>query len=317
MTQINLHMIVPATMTDAVLSSSTVPETDYAAWANATGYVIGDTRIIVSTNIHWVIQCIQAHTSALSGANDPLVDINRVSGAGVFWLRVSSTNRWKSFDQKINDQTAFNGNITHTLIAPAAAGAVAAFNVTANEVRLTVTNTATAAVRTVQTLSAIETGGVVDWWTYFYNPIEYKSEVLFPLVPIYAGDTVEVRVSGLATNRVGEIAWGRDLDLGRAIFPLNVGIIDYSTKDRDTFGNPYITPRAFASRAEYRTQIRSTDGNRIKRQLAAVRAVPVIFYTHTDDNNFGSMVYGYVKSFDVDEVAPNVAYLSLQVEGLI
>ena len=71
-TDVYLHLVIPQSITDATFISSTVPENDYAAWANATGYVIGDTRIVTSTGKHWVIYCIQAHTSATGTANDPI-----------------------------------------------------------------------------------------------------------------------------------------------------------------------------------------------------------------------------------------------------
>ena len=316
MADIFLHMIVPETITDSVFTSSSVPETDYAAWATATAYIVGDTRIMVSANIHWVIQCIQAHTSTTGSANDPLKDINRVSGAGLFWLRVSATNKWKVTDQKISDQCAFVGSIDNLFTAPKAAMAAALFNLTANSVTVTVTNPATGLIRTARTRTAIDDATVVDWYSYFYAPIEYRSEILLPDLPIYSGDTVRFEVYGLPTNKVGQIIFGRDITIGKGLFPAGVGIIDYSTKDTDTFGNRYITPRAFASRAEYKAVIASNEANRVKKQLAAVRSTPVVFYTHTIDNLYGTMVYGYVKSFDINEIAPSVAYVSIQVEGL-
>lgn len=315
----NLRILVPAAITDSVLTASSIPETDYTAWATATGYVVGDTRIYVAANVHWVIVCIAAHTSLAGGPNDPIKDINATSGAGVFWLRFSSTNKWKAFDQKIGDQAALAGSITYTLVAAQVSTAVFFFNLTANTIRVRVVETATSIVRYDTTASALEIGGIIDWWSYFYSPIVYKSEAAFLNVPIFIGDTVTITIAGLATNKVGEIVMGVDYQLGTAIWPIAVGILDYSTKDRDTFGNPYITPRAFASRAEYKAWLLTTDANRVKKLLASIRATPVVFYTNAivSFNDFGATLYGLYKSFDIDEIHNNASYLSIQAEGLI
>lgn len=317
MADIYLHMIVPQAINDSVFSSSTAPETDYTAWATATGYIIGDTRIYVAANVHWVIQCVQAHTSSTGSTNDPIKDINATTGGGAFWVRYSFTNKWKIADGRITDQKAFNGTITDVFVAAANASSLAVFNVTANTVTLTITQTSTATVRSAQTVSAIETVGITDWWSYFFNAVEYKSEIIFSGVPIYAGDTIQVDVAGLTTNKIGELVWGIDYSLGLATFPKGIGTIDYSTKDRDTFGNVYITKRPFASTADYKTIFDTSIANRTKRLVAASQSAPVIFYTRTTDSNYGDMVYGIIKSFAIDEVAPNISYLSLQVEGLI
>lgn len=45
-----MKLIQPTTVTDAILTSSNVPETDYAAWVNSTSYTIGQKVIVVATH---------------------------------------------------------------------------------------------------------------------------------------------------------------------------------------------------------------------------------------------------------------------------
>lgn len=309
-------MIVPKTVDDAALGLTTVLENDHPAWVLGTNYIVGN-RVIRVATLHSIYECIQAHTAS-SGADKPDNDVDPVTGVGTYWLRVSATNRWKAFDQRISDQVVHNGDIGYELALDSTESyfSVAMFNIEGNEVEIAVLTTLFVELYSA-TYSAIETSGIVDWWAYFFNPIEYRSEMVFPYVPATATNWLRAYVRGLTTNKLGQLVYGRDFILGDAVLPLSIGITDYSTKERDTFGNPFIVERAFASRMDIRARIRGTDTNRVKKMLAAVRATPVVFYTHTDDNNLGTMVYGYVTSFNIDPLTPDFALLSLEVEGLI
>ena len=57
-----LKLLKPTTITDAMLTSSTVPETDYTAWNAATAYTLAQRVIRVST--HKVYERLVAGTTA-------------------------------------------------------------------------------------------------------------------------------------------------------------------------------------------------------------------------------------------------------------
>ena len=52
-----LKVIPPVTITDSILLSSSVPETDYAAWNSGTTYSIGNRVILTST--HKIYESLQ------------------------------------------------------------------------------------------------------------------------------------------------------------------------------------------------------------------------------------------------------------------
>ena len=45
-----MKLIRPTTLTDAMLTSSTAPENDYAVWASGTAYAVGSRVILTSTH---------------------------------------------------------------------------------------------------------------------------------------------------------------------------------------------------------------------------------------------------------------------------
>lgn len=88
----SLQLLQPVPVTDAVLVSSTVPETDYAAWSAATSYPKGARVLKASTH--------RIYESAIGGNlnHDPAAETGE-------WFDVGPTNRWAMFDQALGTAT--------------------------------------------------------------------------------------------------------------------------------------------------------------------------------------------------------------------
>ena len=73
-----MKLIRPVTVTNSILTSSNVPETDYTAWSGATAYTQGVRCILVST--HKIYECLVANTNfspALTYRNTHILGYNR------------------------------------------------------------------------------------------------------------------------------------------------------------------------------------------------------------------------------------------------
>jgi hypothetical protein len=81
-------ILVPLTITDAMMSSSTIaePAAGETAWASGGTYALGDQRIRVST--HTVYECSAAHTGRTTPPEDD----------GAYWFEVGPTLRWAAYD---------------------------------------------------------------------------------------------------------------------------------------------------------------------------------------------------------------------------
>jgi len=123
-TDVNALIVVsPIEITQAMLLSTNVPETDYAAWSGATIYALNARVILTST--HKVYQSLQAANTNKNPVTEPL-----------WWIEVSPTNRWKLFDSSLTSATTQATNITYRIQPGQAINAVAALNVqNATEVR--------------------------------------------------------------------------------------------------------------------------------------------------------------------------------------
>lgn len=302
-----MQIIIPTIITDAILTSSTVPETDYAAWNNATAYVVGNRCIMTST--HKIYECLVNNTNFQPDQN--------TGGTTPKWLEVSATNRWKVFDSKLADQTSNAASIGYVL-TPGIISAISFFNVDANTVEVEmVYDSVTVYSKTIELIS---TTNVIDGYTYFFNPFLMKTELTLIDLPPYAG-TLTITISKIAgTAKIGEIVLGQTQSLGLTELNPSITIQSYSRKDVDTFGNYIIVQRAYSSRMSCDMWIASEIVDEIKRLLVLYRDTPVVWIgSDTADKTvlYNAMViYGFYKSFNIVIQDYNNSACSLEIEGL-
>lgn len=301
-----MQAIQPLTITDSILTSSNVAENDYGEWASGTTYSLGDRVIVVSVH--------KVYESASNGniGNDPTTD------DGTNWILVGATNRWKAFDQKLSDPVTNANSITYTLTTTQSiVNSLAFFNLSADSVQITVTPSGSGSPVYDETFFLLDTTSVIDWYTYFFEPATTKErELLVTDLPSYPNAVIVITISDAGeTTKVGQIVLGNLVSLGRTGYGTTVGIEDYSTKERDTFGNAIILERAFAQKADYEVEIITQDTRRVQRFLATYRATPVVWIGNQDPS-YGLIVYGFYTQFSINLATPSVSYTTLEVEGL-
>ena len=301
-----MDIIRPVNVTDSVLISSSVSEDDYSEWNSSTTYNTGDKVIVISNH--------QAYESLVDSntGNDPTTD------DGTKWLNIGATNRWKAFDQKISDPVTDTGSIAYELSsADTYVTSVALFGLKAVEATVTVTDTDDDGEVYNKTTSLIDNLDVIDWYTYFFEPITFKTEALFTDIPPYLGSDVEILITSSEgeTVEVGQIVIGSLQNLGFTVYGTNVGIEDFSRKETDEFGNFIIVERNFSNLVDYEVRIPTQTTRRVQNLLAQFRASPLV-YIGNDDDSFGTIVYGFYRNFDINLDTPSYSLASIEVEGL-
>jgi hypothetical protein len=301
-----MDIIRPVTVTDSVLVSSTVTEDDYAEWLVGTTYDTGDKVIVIST--HRIYE-------SLIGAN---TGNNPTTDDGTKWLDIGATNRWKAFDQKISDPVTDTGSIEYVLSsADTNVTAVSLFGVQASFATVVATDTGGAGEVYNETLSLIDNSDVTDWYSYFFEPITFKTEALFTDIPPYLGLDVEITVDSGSGEPVemGQIVIGSLQDLGFTTYGTTIGIEDFSRKETDAFGNFIIVERAFSYTVDYDVRIPTQTARRVQNLLASFRASPLVYIGNPDDS-YGTIVYGFYRNFDINLETPSYSLASIEVEGL-
>jgi len=298
-----MKLIVPMTIDNTALQSSSVPEDDYAEWNSSTIYAAED-RVIVIGTTHKVYESAQGSNQN----NDPTTD------DGTWWIEVSATNRWKAFDEKLADQTSLAGDIEYSILADVAVTGIALFNPEGSSVTVTVTSGSTQTF--TQTVELIDPTEVTDWLEYFIvdRTTSFQQVVLFSL-PAYAGDIIDITIEG-TNSAVGEIVLGTVKNLGSTQWGTSVSILDFSTKEADTFGNFTIVERVFQDEVNFQFYVETQNVGKAKRVLASRRAKPTVYFSDFGHEIYGSVVYGYYEDFDIPLSGPSLSFATLEVRGL-
>lgn len=298
-----MKIIVPQQVTPAKLTSSNVSETDAPAWSSVTNYHPPD-HVIYD---HRVYECLLNNTNLLPTAGvltDP-----------PHWLDLGATNRYKMFDQVISTQTARTGTIEVGIDPGTFVNAVAFFGLAGTEISVSMTDPVEGLVYD-ETRSLLDNTLIDSWYSYFFEEIVYRSDMVFADLPNYMDGTLSITIdAGLSQAKCGEVVMGRQKKIGVANFGTGVSIQDYSRKDRDAFGNTIITPRAFSKRADYDVTVETKYAAAVQKTLADLRTTPTVYVG--DPNRPETVVYGFFKSFTIVLSNPSISECSIDVEGLV
>lgn len=297
-----LKVVKPIAVTNAMLISTDVPETDYLAYAAGTAYPLGG-RVIVLSN-HSIYESLQASNTG----HDPLT-------SPTWWIRVSATNPWKLFDNSNSTQTKKSTSFTYTIKPDQAINAFAALNLTACtslRIRLVDPVYGTVYDKTVNLASYPET---VGWWEWFFGQRVQPSLSVSLDLPSFPSATLTFDFTGTVDLAVGTVLFGQQTYLGKGIkYGARVGIRDYSRKETNDFGDIVLVQRAFAKRANFDMYLDKSQTDSVQNVLSGLRAVPCLWIGSSDYES--SIIYGIYKDFDVMISYPTHSDCALEIEGL-
>jgi hypothetical protein len=299
----NLYVFDPIEI-DTITASSVSETYPYGAWNVFTAYVIGD-RVA-----HVASRSFYEAAAASTGVN-PSTD---TTGK---WVRVGANMRYRAFDLRITDpvQTDYF-YMSYLIAAPENANCIAFFGIRCDYIQVEINLVGTGVVY-FEEISCADNRDIIDAYSYFFGGVAYRTESILQDVPIYTDYRVQIAFycEG-ATPEVGEIAFGKNFNIGRLLSGGSAGIVDYSKKERDTFGNVDIIERAYSDSAEFVVQIPSNRVNLVKRTLAALRARPAVYHAGPDYIDFGQTIYGFYKDLNVEISGNTSSTVTLQIEGL-
>lgn len=297
-----LKIVVPVTLTDTMLVSSNVPETDYAAWSSGSTYALGDRVILTST--HKVYESLQGSNTNKDPVTQPL-----------WWVEVSPTNRWRAFDLSNSTATAQASSISYRITPGRAISAFAALNLTgATSLRLRLVDPTYGTVYDKTTdLTALP--AIPLWWGWFFSQRTPPSLSVAVDLPAYPAADLLIDLTGGASLSVGVFLFGQMREFGLGIEAgARVGITDYSRKETNAFGDTVLVQRAFSKRANFGMTLPKDEVDVTVATLAGLRAVPCLWIGSAQYES--TVIYGYYKAFDIAISYPTFSDCTLEIEGL-
>lgn len=164
-------------------------------------------------------------------------------------------------------------------------------------------------------------GNVVDWYQYFFfDPLTKRTQIVATGIPsTYLNSLVTVRMktSVGSTVSLGAFIAGMTTVIGQTQLGASAGIVDYSKKQTDEFGNFTFIERAFSKRLQASVYLSNAMMNTVQRFLTSIRATPVVWIA-SDDPTYEEtlIIYGFFKDFNTVISYPNNSICDLEIEGL-
>jgi len=298
----------PATMADAILTSSTAAETDYTAYNSGTTYALGGRCI--STTTHRVYESLIAGNVG----NDPTLIDNRI-GTTPKWSDVSATNRWKMFDDQVASQTSVASPLT-VVLHPGFVNAIGLLGLDAEAIAVTVKD-APAGNTIYSYTGSLEGSTPFDYYEYFFSPFEPLTDFIVSGIDPYADMQVTVTLTKATGNVMcGMLQVGDLVPLGTTQYGAKAKPKTYSYIKINDYGENEIIKRKKAKDLTATAWLKLEDANNVLDTIGSMLDVPCIVICSDRADYSGLRSFGLV-SGEISYDKPQDCLLSVSVNGLI
>lgn len=286
--------------------SSNVPPLDHDQWDDGDSYVAGN-QVTVQGMYNRNYESVGSNTNKFPPDNPDE------------WIDQGATNRWRMFDMNVgaDKQTVSEGsdNTVEVLLDVAQrVNTIVLLNVYASNVTINMRNSDGEIVYTHYEVFLQPPSGS-GWWNYFFGARRRATTLALTDLPNVVPSTIEMILDGGSDlAKIGKLIVGDGLDIGCTRYNTGLGIIDFSRKERDEFGNYYILERRYVSRCDFDIQIQTSRVDEIFNLLASLRATPVVYIG--DENYRSTVVYGFYRDFSIVLSGPKRSDCTLQVESI-
>lgn len=301
-----MSVIQPVAFTPALLVSTTATDTT-PAWVSGTSYALGAkvTRTDPTRGLPRIWQSlIAANTTEPSYAN------------ATSWLDIGPTNKMAMFDSQISTKTTATGSLVVELAPGDVVSSLAMLNLVGTSVQVEMIVNGATVYDSTKSLVAT---WIADWWDYYFAKDDQLTQAIFNDLPMFYSPRLRITVTGVpgTTVAVGHCVFGSRQELGMLGMGAQSGIIDYSRKDTDEFGETTFVQRAFADEFSGQILVHNNRLNGIKRLLRDLRATPCLWIGVDDDTYTETlMVFGWYRQHRVAINYPNHSLIDLEIEGL-
>ncbi len=296
------------------LVSSNIEEDDADIYDSGATYSVGDT-VMVLGEYHRVYE------SLTNSNTDNFPPDNTIESSETpDWLDTGATNRWRMFDMQVGAEkqslaTVSSGDIDVLMQVDTPINSVVLLNASGSTAKVTMYDGASEIIYERE-ISLLGTSMGIGWWEFFFGYRGGVKIIALTDLPKIAPATIRVEIdSGGGIAGLGKLIIGEAIEIGCTKFGTTVGIIDFSRKERDAFGNNYILERRYIDKVDYDIQIDSDKVDDVKDLLTDLRATPAV-YIGSESKFKSTVVYGFYRDFSIVIAGSKKSSCAIQVEGI-
>jgi len=301
----------PISIVSSMILSSTVPypDTGETAWVSGTIYAKG-------AKVSYQIAGVYHRFESLQDSNQNHFP-EKYPNENLWWLDLGYVNKFAAFQNDRNTQTITASPYIVSIKPNVRFGSVAIGNVQADTVTLEVLNGSDVVYTRTKNLKV---RNVYDWFSWTYEPFYQSNGTVFSDLPINSTNTIKLTISdGSGTVKGGSIIAGIPIDIGSAQYGTAIRRQNFSTFERDEFGETRITIRRNIPRVNFRLVIDKKKLNNTQRLLDEINGIVTYFsgIVETDHGYFDSVfLIGLYKDISYSLDMPNYASAEIEIEAL-
>lgn len=262
-----------------------------------------------TAQVHRVYESLQA-----GNLNHPPA----LADSAAWWQDDGPTNRWAMFDLLRNTATEIASPLTVVLRPGRRVNSIALLGLVADTVEITATSAA-AGGGTVYSYSAtLSYRHTVDWYSFYFGEFGNTPSLVRFDLPTYSDMEITVALTRAAGYvSCGALVVGKNVYVGRTLHQAENDGLNFSTIDRDGFGNSVLIQRRTVPKVN--AQVRATKANvpRLVDLRVTLNAVPAVWAGLDEDDAgyFGALlILGVYKQFTITADQPEEALVALELE---
>ena len=307
-------ILVPLTITDAMISSSTAaePGPGEAVWVATDDYSLGAEVILTST--HTVYENLIPGVDAISPDES-------IRLAVPHWLKKRPTNKWAAFDGSISTQSIVVTPLTYVLL-PGLINAIAMYGLDGANYSVSVKDAPGGTVIFSETGELLEPP--IDHYDYYFGRIKPLTKLFVSQLVPYENPEITITITASAgiTVKAGMIALG---DLRSIATDATQGGTQYGAKAKpitysyisapDIDGHVQIIRRSSSTNLDITVQVPKEDADSALATIQEVLDVPVALIGSDVAYFAGLNVFGLI-SGDVSYEGPSHSIITMQSQGV-
>ena len=301
----------PIKIVDSMITSSTVPypDTGESAWVAGTIYANG-------AKVSYQIDGVFHRFESLQDSNQAHPP-EKYPNENQWWLDLGYVNKLAAFQNDRNTQTVTASPYIVSIDPNERFGAIAVGNIDADSVTVEVLNGSEVIYTKTNQL---KTRDVYDWYSWTYEPFYQASGTIFTNLPINSDNTCRITIiNGGGSVKVGSILIGLPTDIGLAQYGTGIRRQNFSTFERDEFGETKITIRRNIPRINFSLVIDKRKVNNVRRLLDELNGI-VTFYAgivETEHGYFDSVfLIGLYKDVSYSLDLPDYSRAEIEIEAI-
>ena len=301
----------PVTLTDAMLVSSTAPETDYTEWSAATSYTVGNRAMRSVAGVH------KNFENLIAGVNATLPEL-ATTGATPRWLDLGATNRWAMFDSKVGTATVRPLTLT-VVVKPGNIGSVSLLGMMGKTVVVTAKN-ATGGTQVYSRTVNLDGTLISSFYDWFYTDFVQKADLQLNDLPTqyFALEVTITTTTDFGNVAIGVCHLGKSTILGEVKNGAGVGIISFAKKVPDVFGNITVfrPVNPNSNRMSLQIILPKTQFTQVFNTLKSLDAVLCVYSAVSQDGFEPFIVLGFYKDFYITVEYFTHYAMTLEIEGV-